>query len=69
MGAQRHLTGVRQGLRHRLWGAAGAAPRSRIRHRLGLWYEVTLGLDTGDQDAVRSGLDGVLDRLPGIYRL
>ncbi|MFI8832035.1 phosphotransferase [Streptomyces afghaniensis] len=43
--------------------------RSRIWHRLGPWYEVTHGLDTGDQDAVRSGLDGVLDRLPGIRSL
>ncbi|MFH8655104.1 phosphotransferase [Streptomyces afghaniensis] len=33
------------------------------------WYEVTHGLDTGDQYAVRSGLDGVLDRLPGIRSL
>lgn len=50
--------------------AACAAPpalreRSRVWHRLGPWYEVTHGLDTGDQDTVRSGLDGVLDRLPG----
>jgi hypothetical protein len=36
-----------------------------------IWHgrEVTHGLDTGDQDAVRSGLDGVLDRLPGIRSL
>lgn len=50
--------------------AYGAPPalrqRSRIRHRLGPWYEVTHGLDTGGQGAVRSGPDGVLDRLPGI---
>ncbi|MDQ1015816.1 aminoglycoside phosphotransferase (APT) family kinase protein [Streptomyces afghaniensis] len=50
--------------------AYGARPalrrRSRIWHRLGPWHEVTYGLDTGDQDAVRSGLDGVLGRLLGI---
>ncbi|WDV54992.1 phosphotransferase [Streptomyces coeruleorubidus] len=40
--------------------------RSRIWHRLGPWYEVTHGLDIGDQDTVRSGLDGVRDRLSDI---
>ncbi|GLF96863.1 phosphotransferase [Streptomyces yaizuensis] len=42
-------------------------PRLRARallwHRLGPWYEVTHGLDTGDEDTVASGLAGVRDRL------
>ncbi|MEU6425595.1 phosphotransferase [Microbispora sp. NPDC046973] len=46
----------------------GAAPelveRALLWHRLGPWHEVTYGLDTGDPDRVRSGLDGVLARLP-----
>jgi aminoglycoside phosphotransferase (APT) family kinase protein len=33
-------------------------------HRLGPWYEVTHGLDTGDPDSVRTGLAGLLSRLP-----
>ncbi|MFF7787989.1 phosphotransferase [Streptomyces sp. NPDC007991] len=49
------------------YGAQAALrERSRIWHCLGPWYEVAHGLDTGDQDTVRSGLNGVLDRLPGI---
>ncbi|MEU6409424.1 phosphotransferase [Microbispora sp. NPDC046933] len=46
----------------------GAAPelteRALLWHRLGPWHEVTYGLDTGDRDTVRSGLEGVLARLP-----
>ncbi len=46
----------------------GAAPdlveRALLWHRLGPWHEVTYGLDTGDPDTVRSGLGGVLARLP-----
>nr|WP_211589153.1 phosphotransferase [Microbispora sp. H11081] len=46
----------------------GAAPelaeRALLWHRLGPWHEVTHGLDTGDPDTVRSGLEGVLARLP-----
>ncbi|MFI1198337.1 phosphotransferase [Streptomyces sp. BHT-5-2] len=33
-------------------------------HQLGPWYEVTHGLDLDEPDTVRSGLDGVLARLP-----
>lgn len=32
-------------------------------HRLGPWYEVSHGLDTGDDTTVRSGLAGLVDRL------
>ncbi|MYT29923.1 MULTISPECIES: phosphotransferase [unclassified Streptomyces] len=35
-----------------------------IWHQLGPWYEVTHGLDLDERDTVRSGLDGVLARLP-----
>ncbi|GAB3161187.1 hypothetical protein [Microbispora hainanensis] len=46
----------------------GAAPdlveRALLWHRLGPWHEVTYGLDTGGPDTVRSGLEGVLARLP-----
>ncbi|MGI5159867.1 phosphotransferase [Microbispora sp. CA-102843] len=38
--------------------------RALLWHRLGPWYEVTYGLDTGDPNAVRGGLEGVLARLP-----
>ncbi|WP_255308143.1 phosphotransferase [Streptomyces marincola] len=38
--------------------------RALVWHRLGPWYEVTHGLDLGDEDTVRSGLRGVLERLP-----
>jgi aminoglycoside phosphotransferase (APT) family kinase protein len=37
--------------------------RSLLWHRLGPWHEVTHGLNLHAQDTVRSGLDGVLDRL------
>ncbi|MEJ3652783.1 phosphotransferase [Actinomycetes bacterium KLBMP 9759] len=47
--------------------AYGVSPALRGRallwHRLGPWYEVEHGLDTGDETDVRSGLAGVLDRL------
>ncbi|RLV04389.1 aminoglycoside phosphotransferase [Streptomyces griseocarneus] len=46
--------------------AYGVTPELRGRallwHRLGPWYEVTHGLDTGDRATVRSGLAGVLAR-------
>nr|WP_319019131.1 phosphotransferase [Microbispora sitophila] len=38
--------------------------RALLWHRLGPWHEVTYGLDTGDPDTVRCGLEGVLARLP-----
>ncbi len=48
--------------------AYGVTPRLREHalrwHRLGPWYEVVHGLDTGDAETVRSGVDGVLRRLP-----
>ncbi|WP_232667148.1 phosphotransferase family protein [Pseudonocardia sp. TRM90224] len=37
--------------------------RALLWHRLGPWYEVEHGLETGDDEDVRSGLAGVLDRL------
>ncbi|ANW22126.1 phosphotransferase [Streptomyces clavuligerus] len=37
--------------------------RALLWHRLGPWYEVTHGLDTGDAGTVASGLAGVCDRL------
>lgn len=40
------------------------AERALLWHRLGPWHEVTYGLDTGDPDMVRGGLEGVLGRLP-----
>ncbi|MFG1859826.1 phosphotransferase [Microbispora bryophytorum] len=46
----------------------GAAPqlaeRALLWHRLSPWHEVTHGLDTGDPDTARSGLEGILARLP-----
>ncbi|MFG1822060.1 phosphotransferase [Microbispora bryophytorum] len=46
----------------------GAAPelaeRALLWHRLGPWHEVAHGLDTGDPDTARSGLEGILARLP-----
>ncbi len=38
--------------------------RALLWHQLGPWHEVTHGLDLDDRDTVRSGLDGVLARLP-----
>ncbi|MEU8194680.1 hypothetical protein AB0C10_12975 [Microbispora amethystogenes] len=43
---------------------AEISERALLWHRLGPWHEVTHGLGTGDPDAVRSGLDGLLARLP-----
>jgi aminoglycoside phosphotransferase (APT) family kinase protein len=42
----------------------GARERSLFYRRLGPWYEVVHGLDTGAERFVRSGLDGVRARLP-----
>ncbi|MBO4272743.1 phosphotransferase [Microbispora triticiradicis] len=44
--------------------AAEFAERALPWHRLGPWHEVTHGLGTGGPDMVRSGLDGLLARLP-----
>jgi aminoglycoside phosphotransferase (APT) family kinase protein len=38
--------------------------RALSRHRLGPWYEVTYGLDSGGEGFVASGLAGIVDRLP-----
>ena len=38
--------------------------RALFFHRLGPWHEVTYGLSVGGPDLVRSGLEGVRDRLP-----
>ncbi|KAA9374273.1 phosphotransferase [Microbispora cellulosiformans] len=43
---------------------AEVTERALLWHRLGPWHEVTHGLGTGDPDMVRSGLDGLLARLP-----
>ena len=37
--------------------------RSLLWHRLGPWHEVTYGLDTADEERVRSGTAGVVRRL------
>ena len=42
----------------------GLRERSLFYHRLGPWYEVTYGLDKGDERFVASGLHGVRARLP-----
>jgi aminoglycoside phosphotransferase (APT) family kinase protein len=39
--------------------------RSLFYHRLGPWYEVTFGLDRGNEQFVASGIAGVRARLPG----
>lgn len=44
--------------------AAEVVERALLWHRLGPWHEVTHGLGIGDPDTVRSGLDGLLARLP-----
>ncbi|GAA1111198.1 phosphotransferase family protein [Nocardiopsis composta] len=41
----------------------GDRARALVWHRLGPWHEVLHGIDTGTPAYVRSGLDGVLDRL------
>jgi hypothetical protein len=38
--------------------------RSLFYHRLGPWYEVVSGLETGEDRLVASGLEGVRARLP-----
>lgn len=38
--------------------------RSLVYHRLGPWYEVVYGLDTGQERFVASGVEGVRARLP-----
>lgn len=43
---------------------AALRERSLFYHRLGPWYEVVYGLDTGRQGIVTSGVEGVLARLP-----
>ena len=49
----------------RVYGVDGATrERSLFYHRLGPWYEVAYGLDTGQQHFVRRGLEGVRSRLP-----
>lgn len=50
----------------RVYGVVDAAARERslFYHRLGPWYEVSYGLDTGRERFVRSGLEGVRARLP-----
>lgn len=42
----------------------GRVARARFFHRVGPWHEVVHGLDAGDEEWVRSGLRGVVDRLP-----
>jgi aminoglycoside phosphotransferase (APT) family kinase protein len=50
----------------RVYGVDGALrDRSLFYHRLGPWYEVVHGLDSGQERFVRSGLEGVRERLPG----
>ena len=50
----------------RVYGVDGALrERSLFYHRLGPWYEVVHGLDTGQERFVSSGLEGVCARLPG----
>lgn len=44
-------------------GVDGHRGRAEIRHRLGPWWEVTAGLDFLGDEAVESGLAGVLARL------
>jgi hypothetical protein len=49
-----------------VYGVDGALrERALFHHRLGPWYEVVHGLDTGEERFVRSGLEGVRARLPG----
>jgi aminoglycoside phosphotransferase (APT) family kinase protein len=43
---------------------AGLRERSLLYHRLGPWYEVVYGLETGQKRFVASGIDGVRARLP-----
>jgi aminoglycoside phosphotransferase (APT) family kinase protein len=49
----------------RTYGAdAPLRERSLFYHRLGPWYEVVYGLETGQERFVRSGVEGVRARLP-----